>query len=105
MPRIDSDSPMTTRVTRRAVMRGMLCTLATATGLALGLSALAADEPRAAQPTKGQSMKPDEPMSGEMRKKGMKKGGVKEAAEKKEREMKDILEKEEKSMPPSPTEK
>jgi len=94
------DSLMATRITRRALVRGAAaCAVATAAGLALGFGALAADQPRVAQATKSEPMKMDEPMSGEMKKKAMKKGDVKEAAEKKEREMRDILEKEEKSMP------
>jgi len=52
-------------------------------------SAYAADPP----------MKMDEPMAGEMKKDTMKKGDVKKAAEKKAREMKDVMDKESKSMP------
>ena len=40
-----------------------------------------------------------EPMAGEMKKDTMKKGDVKKAAEKKAREMKDVMDKESKSMP------
>ena len=97
---------MTSRVTRRAsVRRAAACAVLAATGLALGICALAADEPAVAQAQKSEPMKMDEPMSGEMKKKGMKKGDVKKAAEGKEREMREMLEKEEKSMPPGPVAK
>jgi len=104
MPRIDS--LLAARVTRRALVRGAAaCVVVTAIGLAFGVGALAADEPRVAQATESEPMKMDEPMSGEMKRKGMKKGDVKRAAEKKEREMKDMIENEEKSMPQSPAKK
>ena len=48
--------------------------------------------------SKGQSMKMDEPMYGEMKKKGMKRGDVRKAAEKKERAMKPMMEEERKAM-------
>ena len=101
-----TDSLLATRVTRRALMRGAAaCAVVTATGLAFGFGALAADEPRVAQATEREPMKMDEPMSGEMKKKGMKKGDVKKAAEKKEREMRDMIENEEKSMAQGPAKK
>lgn len=98
MPGIDS--VMTTRVTRLALVRAAaVCAVVTATGLALGFGALAADKPTVAQATQSEPMKMDEPMSGEMKKKGMKKGDVKKAAEEKEREMRGTIEQEERSMP------
>jgi len=104
MPSIDS--LMAARVTRRALVRGAAaCVVVTATGLAFGVGALAADEPRVAQATKSEPMKMDEPMAGGMKRKDMRKGDVKKAAEKKERDMKDMIENEEKSMPHSPAKK
>ena len=44
--------------------------------------------------------KMEEPMAGKMKRPGMKQGEVKKAAEKKRRDMKPMLEKEEKEMPP-----
>ena len=94
------------RITRRSLARSMAaCVVAMGAGLALGSSALAADEPGVAQAEKSEPMKMDEPMAGEMKKKGMKKGDVKKAAEKKEREMKDMIEKEERSMRQEPAKK
>jgi hypothetical protein len=81
------------------------CAFAMAICVALGFSALAADEPVAVQASKGELMKMDEPMAGEMKKKGMKKRDVEEAAEKKHRQMRDALEKEQQSMPQSPAQR
>jgi len=100
------DTRVATRVTRHAfVHAAATCAVVTVAGLGFGFGALAAGEPRAAQANEGEPMRMDEPMSGGMMKKGMKKGDVKKAAEGKEREMKEMLEKEEKSMPRDPTKK
>jgi hypothetical protein len=45
-------------------------------------------------------MKMNQPMRGEMKKEGMMKGDVKKAAAKKQKDMKDVMEKEQKAMPP-----
>lgn len=70
-----------------------VCILAAVTGLVSGLDALGGEA------DKRKPMKMDEPMSGEMKKPGMKKGDVKKHEEKWDRKMKNMLEKEEKTMP------
>ena len=50
-------------------------------------------------------MKMDEPMQGGMKKKGMMKGDVKKSAEKQDEKMREMLEKEEQSMPSMPPRK
>jgi len=51
-------------------------------------------------PIKAQKpMKMNQPMRGEMKKEGMMKGDVKKAAAKKRKDMKDVMEKEQKTMP------
>lgn len=47
-------------------------------------------------------MNMDEPMQGGMKKQGMMKDDVKKSAEKKDEKMKEMLEKEQESMPPMP---
>jgi hypothetical protein len=66
--------------------------VAAISALLIGCGALAAQ-------TAGEKpMKMDEPMSGEMKKEGAKKGDVKRRAEQWDRKMKDMMEKEEKTM-------
>jgi hypothetical protein len=95
-----------TDITRSRIEGGVVrYAVAAAIGLALGSSVLAADASSGARATESEPMKMDEPMSGEMKKKGMKKGDVRKAAEKKEAEMRDMIEKEEESMPRGPVKK
>jgi hypothetical protein len=99
-------SLIATDIARSGIERGVIhCAVAAAIGLALGSSVLAADASSVARATESEPMKMDEPMSGEMKKKGMKKGDVKKAAERKDAEMRDMIEKEEKSMPRGPVKK
>ena len=67
-----------------------------ALALAACTGALAADAPHS-DSAKGKPMKMDEPMAGEMKRDDMTKGDVKKAAEKKDREMREALEKEQRS--------
>jgi hypothetical protein len=68
------------------------CSLIAIAGLVVSFGALAA-ETRTSEP-----MKMDEPMSGEMKKKGMKQGDVKKQGEQWDEKMKEMIEKEEKTM-------